>query len=147
MKKPRLILLSATIFLCPLAQGQAVNARSAKLERLGKVSFPVSCSAGEQRAFNRAVALLHSFQYASAESAFGEIAQQDSRCAMAYWGEAMALYHELFDWPDNQTLKQGNRYVELAVKIGGERRIERAPMFKPLPLSFETTPNWTEIPA
>ena len=45
---------------------------------------------------------------------------------MAYWGEAMALYHELFDWPDNQTLKQGNRYVELAVKIGRKTDRESA---------------------
>ena len=103
-----------------------MNASSTKVERLGKVFFPVSCSASEQRAFNRAVALLHSFQYAGAESAFGEIAQKDSNCAMAYWGEAMSLYHELFDWPDNPTLKRGNGYLELALKIGRKTERERA---------------------
>ena len=58
-----------------------MNARSAKLERLPeRCPFPFLAPLVNSGLLIRAVALLHSFQYASAESAFGEIAQQDSRC-------------------------------------------------------------------
>ncbi len=44
-------------------------------EQLGKVSFPVSCAPASQQAFNRGVALMHSFQYEDAEAQFSEIAK------------------------------------------------------------------------
>src|SRR5262249_35867595 len=47
--------------------------------------------------FNRAVALLHSFQYEQTREAFTEIARQDPQCAMAQWGVAMSHYHGLWD--------------------------------------------------
>ena len=37
-------------------------------EQLGKVSFPISCEPGSQAAFERGVALLHSFGYEEAGS-------------------------------------------------------------------------------
>jgi hypothetical protein len=38
--------------------------------KLGRVSFPISCSRAVQNSFNHAVALLHSFAYAPAEQEF-----------------------------------------------------------------------------
>ncbi len=49
------------------------------------------------RAFNRAVALLHSFQYEQARQAFTEISEKDPQCAMAQWGVAMSHYHGMWD--------------------------------------------------
>jgi ornithine carbamoyltransferase len=54
------------------------------------------------------------------------MAQKDWQCAMAYWGEAMSLFHPLFEWPDNETLKKGSAYVEQAAKVRVKTDRERA---------------------
>jgi len=66
-------------------------------EQLGKVSFPISCLPVVQQPFERGVALLHSFAYSAAESAFRTVAQKDARCVMAHWGIAMSYFHQLWD--------------------------------------------------
>src|SRR5437764_364076 len=60
-------------------------------EKLGQVNFPVSCNAIARKQFNRALALLHSFQYPEAEQAFSTIGTTDPTCAMRYWGVAMSI--------------------------------------------------------
>jgi tetratricopeptide (TPR) repeat protein len=68
-------------------------------EELGSVSFPVTCASAVQTDFNRAIALLHSFAYSSAEAAFKQITVRDPQCAMAYWGIAMTHFHQLWEPP------------------------------------------------
>src|SRR5947209_9618140 len=86
-------------------------------EQLGKISFPVSCSSAVQPAFARGVALLHSFQYATAEAAFVEVSKKDPQCAMAYWGQAMSLYHQLWGWPKTAEMSKGHDLMEKADKL------------------------------
>jgi hypothetical protein len=84
-------------------------------EELGVVKFPVSCSPQAQTAFNHAVALLHHMTYPQAREAFQHVEAIDSRCAMAYWGEAMTLFQPL--WPTRPSpaaLQQGWDAVEKA---------------------------------
>src|SRR5947209_28332 len=60
--------------------------------KLGKVSFPSSCSPAVQPEFERAVAMLHSFWYSAGEALFQEIAKKDPACApIANWGYASLL--------------------------------------------------------
>src|SRR5580765_6655020 len=66
-------------------------------QEVGSVHFATSCAKAVQADFQRAVALLHSFQYEQARSAFQEIAKQDPTCAMAQWGIAMSHYHGLWE--------------------------------------------------
>ena len=66
-------------------------------EKLGVVSFPISCNAETQQEFNRGVALLHSFAYTVAERAFRSVADRDPQCAMAHWGIAMTHFHQLWE--------------------------------------------------
>jgi tetratricopeptide (TPR) repeat protein len=87
--------------------------------QLGKVSFPTSCSPAAQPTMEKAVALLHSFQYQQSEQTFAEAAQQDPHCAMAYWGKGMALYHQLWDFPDANDLSEGRADLQEAGKISG----------------------------
>lgn len=70
-------------------------------EEVGSVQFATSCSKTVATSFNRAVAILHSFQYEQARAAFTEISQQDPSCAMAQWGVAMSHYHGL--WRNGDT--------------------------------------------
>ncbi len=82
-------------------------------EKLGTVSFPTSCAQATQAQFERGVALLHSFEYERASKQFQEIETKDPHCAMAYWGQAMSLYHQLWERPSKDNLKLGG---ELLVK-------------------------------
>jgi hypothetical protein len=49
-------------------------AAAAKDERLGTVSFSVTCATSSQAPFNRGVALLHDFWYEEARSQFDRLA-------------------------------------------------------------------------
>jgi len=94
-------------------------------EQLGKVSFPISCAPESQKPFERGVALLHSFGYEEAEEQFIEITKSDSSCAMAHWGVAMSLFHEIWERPENATLKRGHDEMETAQKLGAKTERER----------------------
>ena len=94
-------------------------------EQLGHVRFPNSCKPDAQPALVMGLALLHSFQYRESESAFTEAAKTDANCAMAQWGRAMALYHQLWDFPKKGTLQEGQARVEQAQKIGAPTVRER----------------------
>ncbi len=93
--------------------------------QLGKINFPTSCSPAAQPMMEKGVALLHSFQYQQSEQTFGDAAQEDPRCAMAFWGKAMALYHQLWDFPGPHTLREGREDLEQAAKIEGTTERER----------------------
>ena len=83
-------------------------------EELGTVHFATSCSPKVEAEFNRGVALLHSFWYEEADKAFHKVAQDDSKCAMANWGIAMSSYHQLWDYPEKDTLAAGDKLLTKA---------------------------------
>jgi hypothetical protein len=87
--------------------------------QLGTVTFPVSCGAAMQKPFERGVALLHSFWYEEAEKEFQRIAVDDPRCAMAHWGVAMSLWHQLWDHPDAKLIERGLDEVHQAETTDG----------------------------
>ena len=87
--------------------------------QLGTVTFPVSCAASVQKPFERGVALLHSFWYEEAEKEFQQIAADDPHCAMAHWGVAMSLWHQLWNNPDAQVIEGGLDEVHQAKTTDG----------------------------
>jgi len=90
---------------------------SAADDHLGKVDFPSTCSAAAQPFIEKGAALLHSFQYLQSENTFTEAVKQDPQCALAHWGKAMALYHQLWDFPEKKTLGAGRKELEKARKL------------------------------
>jgi hypothetical protein len=94
-------------------------------EKLGTVSFSISCAATSQKPFERGVALLHSFEYEEADQQFQHIAASDPQCAMAYWGQAMSLYHQLWSRPDNPDLLRGRELVQRAAQAKAKTQRER----------------------
>lgn len=86
-------------------------------ERLGTVTFPTSCQAAVKPAFVRALALLHSFAYDASEQAFRDVAGRDPGCAIAHWGIAMSLFHQLWEPPAGEELREGAKQVRRAVEI------------------------------
>lgn len=97
-------------------------------EKLGTVAFATSCSAAAQPTFNRAVALLHSFEFLRAIDAFGATLETDPSCAMAEWGIALSRWSNPFaaGLRPAGPLQQGRHAVERARKIGTKTDRERA---------------------
>ena len=96
---PLLIALVALVALPIAAKADAPAG-----ERLGKVSFAVSCAPAVRAPFSRGVALLHDFWYDEAQSQFQQIAKTDPGCAMAHWGIAMSVFHQIWDRPDEHAV-------------------------------------------
>lgn len=93
---------------------------------LGRVDFPVSCTAPARAELERAVALLHHMTYPQAREAFENVAQIDPRCAMAHWGVAMTLFQPL--WPTRpgpEELRRGQSAVEAAEALAPPTERER----------------------
>src|SRR5687767_3412928 len=61
-------------------------------EKLGTVHFETSCAAAAAPEFDRAVALLHSFEFGAAIQGFNAVLGADPNCAMAHWGLAMSRW-------------------------------------------------------
>ncbi len=119
------MLLAILMVYAPYLTAQEVHSHP-EPEKLGQVSFPISCNAAVQHEFDRGVALLHSFAYAAAETAFRDVAEQDPGCAMAHWGMAMTKFHQLWDPPlSPATLPTAQREIHLAQQIGSSSKRER----------------------
>ncbi len=107
MKNTFVIALLAVSALCSPCRAQEEHHHHDADEKLGTVSFPISCAAATQIQFERGVALLYSFEYESASNQFREIEKKDPNCAMLYWGQAMSLYHQLWERPSKADLQLG----------------------------------------
>src|SRR5258708_4343489 len=90
-------ILAAILCFIPLAQSQEDHHHAISEDEIGSVHFLASCGPDLAGNFNRAVALLHSFQYEQARQAFTEISERDPQCAMPQWGVAMSHYHGMWD--------------------------------------------------
>src|SRR4029079_7585843 len=65
-------------------------------ERLGKVHFDNSCTPAIAPQFDRAMALLHSFEFSEASAAFEQVLKSDPGCGIAAWGIAMSTWGNPF---------------------------------------------------
>ena len=89
--------LFVAVFISRSSVAQENHQHTLTEEEVGSVKFSTSCSRAVENNFNRAVALLHSFQYEQVQHAFEDIAKQDPTCAMAQWGIAMSRFHSLWN--------------------------------------------------
>jgi tetratricopeptide (TPR) repeat protein len=110
----------------PAAGDEGHVHESAPNERLGTVHFAISAGPEAQKDFDRAVALLHSFEYDQAEQGFRKVADADPKCSMAFWGVAMCNYHPIWGPITQADFERGRAAVETAVKLGGKTDREQA---------------------
>jgi tetratricopeptide (TPR) repeat protein len=94
---------------------------------LGKVSFPTSCDPKVQPAFERAVAMLHSFWYSAAEKSFRDILKEDPTCAIATWGIASILMTNPLagQGPLPQKAESAQAAIDEGRRIGAKTERER----------------------
>jgi hypothetical protein len=97
-------------------------------EKLGAVHFATSCNAGAQKEFDRAVALLHSFQFSWAIEGFNAALAEDATCGMAYWGIALSDWSNPFaaGMKDKGQLQAGRESAERGKTAGAKTERERA---------------------
>jgi tetratricopeptide (TPR) repeat protein len=116
MKVHSLLLISLAALPAGLAAGHDATSEipAPNAERLGTVSFPVTCTPAVQAQFSRGVALLHDFWYQEAQRQFEQIEKADPSCAMAHWGVAMSLFHQIWDRPDQAVVAHGWREMQAA---------------------------------
>src|SRR5262245_28242868 len=117
--------LRITLLALSLAASDKAQEAHQHQHELGKVNFPISCSASAQEQFNRAVAWLHSFEYEEAEKAFTQVTLTDQKCGMGYWGVAMSNYHPIWAPPILEELRKGQAAIEKAKSVGALTRRER----------------------
>jgi tetratricopeptide (TPR) repeat protein len=96
----------ALLLLPPAARAQDhAHPQRASGEALGTVHFATSCLPSVAPRFDRAVALLHSFEFGASLRAFDQVLATDSTCAMAHWGIALSRW--------TNPMATGNRAVPL----------------------------------
>jgi hypothetical protein len=128
MRQHALLAVTVTCWLAAVpvvAQEESHEHHHAEAEVLGRVNFPVTCKPELQPAFDRAVALLHSFGYELARQAFADVAAQDPACGMARWGVAMTYYHPIWAPPTPAELTAGRTAAEEAARVGAKSEREQ----------------------
>src|SRR5258708_9739978 len=98
--RPLTAVLASALCFIPLALSQEEHHHDISEEEVGSVHVLTSCHPDLAGNFNRAVALLHSFQYEQARQASPDISERDPQCAMAQWAVSMSHYHAMYDYGD-----------------------------------------------
>jgi len=118
-------------------------------EKLGSVHLATSCNADAQKEFDRAVALLHSFQFNHAIQGFNAALKSDPRCGIAHWGIAMSQWSNPFaaGMKDNSQLQAGRESAERGRAAGAKTERERAYIAAVAKLynNFESTPQQARL--
>jgi hypothetical protein len=117
------VLVTVAVFLAlpefSVYSQEHAHTQDASAEKLGTVHFATSCSPSVAPQFNRAVALLHSFEFGASIRAFNDVLAADSTCAMADWGIALSRWSNPMA-PGNRSasqLQQGQQAVDAAMRL------------------------------
>jgi len=120
-------------------------------EKLGTVHFATSCNTAAQKQFDRAVALLHSFQFSRAIEGFNQALGSDRTCAIAYWGIALSEWSNPFaaGMKDKGQLQAGKENAQRGIAAGAKTERERAYIVAVSKLysSFESTSQQSRLVA
>ena len=125
MKYLAWLIAVSLLFSFPALGDEGHHHEEVTAEQLGTIHFPVSCVPSVQKPFERGVALLHSFWYEEATKQFEQVAKDDPGCAMAHWGVAISLWHQLWDNPDKATVKRARSEVKKAKSLHPKTDRER----------------------
>jgi hypothetical protein len=141
--------IAAVLLMFIVARGMTQEHQHGDGEKLGEVHFATSCNEPAQIVFNRAVALLHSFQFNRAIEGFNAVLQEDPTCAIAYWGIALSDWSNPFapGQKDKGQLQLGRQSAERGKELGAKTDHERAYLAAVGKLygDFESTPQQVRL--
>ena len=144
MKALVAFLCSCTMFVPALARAQHDAHGAGAPDEIGAahVKFETSCAPAVRDDFHKAVALLHSFWFPQAVSAFEAILKRDPGCAMAHWGIALSTWGNPFAGIKNpKIVEQTRAVIERAKTTGSPTPRERAFIDAVAQLTTDTTPG------
>ena len=120
--------IAAVLWAVIATRGFTQEHRHSGGEALGTVHFATSCNAGAQDEFNRAVALLHSFQFSRAIDGFNDVLREDPSCGIAYWGIALSEWGNPFapGQKARDQLQAGLQWAQRGSELGAKTERERA---------------------
>jgi len=121
-------IITAALLAAASTGGMSQEHQHGNTEKLGEVHFATSCAAAAPGEFNRAVALLHSFQFSRAIAAFTAVLSDDPTCAIAYWGIALSDWGNPFAPGIKSTdqLQLGRDNAERGKSLGAKTQREQA---------------------
>ena len=144
-------LIAAVLLVFTAARGMTQEHQHGNGEKLGEIHFATSCNGPAQSDFNRAVALLHSFQFNRAIEGFNAVLREDPTCAIAYWGIALSDWSNPFapGQKDTGQLQLGRQSAERGEELGAKTERERAYLAAVGNLygDFESTPQQVRLRA
>ena len=118
--------LAATLTVPAVAVAQHEQ-HAAGAPQLGTVSFQTSCAPSVAADFNRAVALLHSFEFREALGTFNAVLEKDPSCAVAHWGIALCQWGNPFAGiKAGPPLERGAEAVQRGLALTNATARERA---------------------
>ena len=105
----------------PAHSQQSADPGKAPSDGFGTVHFATSCRPAVGPTFDRAVALLHSFEFGASIRAFTDVLGTDSTCAMAHWGVALSRWGNPMSAGNRSPaqLAQGRQAADAATRLGG----------------------------
>src|SRR5450756_1098196 len=141
----RVKLVAGILLTLVAGSGTAQEHQHGTGEKLGTVHFATSCNVAAQKEFDRAVALLHSFQFSRAIAGFNAALGEDATCGIAYWGIALSDWSNPFapGMKDKSQLQLGRQSAERGKTVGARTARERAYLAAVGKLygDFESTPQ------
>ena len=133
-------LLAASVSLWVMTAAAQDESRPDESSKVGEVNFAVFLRlAGRSKSSNRAVAILHSFWYEEAGSAFNDVIKTESLVRDGLLGGcAMSNWHPLWSPPSAEELSVGSKAVAAAAALGGRTETASATTSTPSPPSIAT---------
>ena len=145
----RMPIVFAILLFFTATSGMAQEQPHGNGQRLGDVYFATSCNESAQGDFNFAVALLHSFQFSRAIESFNAVLQEDTTCAIAYWGISLSDWSNPFapGQKDPVQLQLGRQSAERGNALGAKSERERAYLAAVGKLygNYESTPQQARL--
>ena len=142
-------LLAAILLVLVVSRSFAKEHQHGTGEKLGAVHFATSCNHAAQIDINRAVALLHSFDFSRAIDEFKVALGEDGTCTIAYWGIALSDWGNPFapGIIDKRLLQLGRESAEHGERLGAKTERERAYIaaVSNLYRDFESTPQQARL--
>jgi tetratricopeptide (TPR) repeat protein len=140
---------AGSVIVLLAASGVAQEHQHGRGEKLGAVHFTTSCNAEAQKEFDRAVALLHSFQFNHAIQGFNAALKSDPSCGIAHWGIALSQWSNPFGagMKDKSQLQAGHEAADRGKAAGAKSERERAYIAAVANLynNFESTPQQARL--
>jgi tetratricopeptide (TPR) repeat protein len=142
-------LIAAILLVLVASRSLSEEHRHEAGKKLGAVHFATSCDGVAQDDIDRAVALLHSFQFSRAIDDFNVVLGKDGTCTIAYWGIALSDWGNPFapGIIDKRLLQLGRENAERGARLGAKTERERSYLAAVgnLYRDFESTPQQTRL--